>query len=68
VLGCTLYREGEYGGHRYVKCSDLSRSWVQAQAFCDSLGYDIITVGDEAENDWLVGTFNSDNASTWPCR
>lgn len=49
---CTAY---EYNDHTYVYC--LNRvNWYQAQAACQELGYNLVTINDYAENKWVVDT------------
>jgi Ca2+-binding RTX toxin-like protein len=52
----------EYNGHTY----QLSKAatWTEAQAEAKSLGGNLVTINDQAEQDWLVKTFYQNN-SLW---
>jgi cysteine-rich repeat protein len=57
---CTVQANA---GHTYLFCRD-SLTWLSARDACLGLGYDLVQVGDSAENTWLSTTvfamFNDD--------
>jgi Ca2+-binding RTX toxin-like protein len=56
--GNSSTNQFEYNGHLY----QLSKAatWKDAQAEAQSLGGNLVTVNDQAENDWLLNTFGSE--------
>ena len=45
----------QYNGHSYLLSS--AGTWQEAQSNAQSLGGDLVTINDQAEQDWLVSTF-----------
>ena len=43
-----------YSGHDYLFIRSL-KTWAQAKASCESLGYGLVTINDAAEEAWLRG-------------
>jgi hypothetical protein len=48
-------------GHNYRLVDSLT--WVQAESYAVSVGGHLVTINDQAEQDWLMATFNE---PTWP--
>ena len=46
-----------YNGHMY-KIYDQSMTWIDAQAYCELLGGNLVTVTDLQENDFIVSLIN----------
>ena len=40
--------------------------WTDAQAEAKAAGGDLVTINDQAEQDWLVTQFSADIPTTWP--
>ncbi|MFI3157191.1 MAG: lectin-like protein [Methylococcaceae bacterium] len=52
----------QYNGHTYLLSS--AGTWLEAQANAQSLGGNLVTINDQAEQDWLFTTFGS-NPTLW---
>ena len=48
-----------YNGHTYLLTK--AETWFQAQAEAQSLGGNLVTINDQAEQDWLTTTFGTGN-------
>lgn len=46
-----------HDGHRYLVAS--GRTWLDAQAYAQSLGGYLVSINDQAENDWVSETFGT---------
>ncbi|MCG8363709.1 MAG: DUF642 domain-containing protein, partial [Pseudanabaenales cyanobacterium] len=47
-----------YNGSRYL-LTDSTMTWEEAQAYAESLGGNLVTINDAAENQWLKDTFGT---------
>lgn len=54
----------EYGGHDYLFVVS-PRNWDDAQAYCRSYGYDLVTINDANEENWLHSQEVSRSGTTW---
>ena len=73
----TLSRPLTYKGHDYLFIRSL-KTWAQAGALCDSLGYGLVTLNDAAEEtflqgfegttDWWIGFNDQQTKGTWVWR
>ncbi|MFO7695301.1 MAG: VPDSG-CTERM sorting domain-containing protein [Vicinamibacterales bacterium] len=57
ALPIVLGSSQVYGGHTYYVLSQST--WWDAETEAVALGGHLVTVGDQAENDWLMATFGS---------
>ena len=55
TVNTPQYEFATYNGHTYVWAA--SRTWFDADAYAQSLGGSLVTVDDQAEQDWLHDTF-----------
>jgi hypothetical protein len=62
VCGCD---QREYGGHTYQLCGGEEVSWTAARDACRSLGYELVTVDDAAEDEWLVAEISALHDADW---
>jgi hypothetical protein len=44
-----------WGGHTYLFCDWTWTTWESARTECLGLGYDLVTIDDSSEDDWLHG-------------
>jgi formylglycine-generating enzyme required for sulfatase activity len=51
-------------GHNYLFCT-MKRSWQDGRDFCRSFGGDLIAVGDDLENYWLLDYLILDSSNYW---
>ena len=54
-----------YDGHVYLFCNATTEDWDDARTTCLSFGYELATVGDDAENTWIVTTGASYGGGNW---
>ena len=59
VLGrASSFRTFNYNGYDYIFSSDshaeYGYSWYEARAYCLEWGTDLLTIENEAENDWIM--------------
>ena len=52
---------GYYEGHYYFMTSE-AMTWAEAEAYAQTLGGHLVTINDEADQDWLFHTFYNRNA------
>ena len=50
----------EYNGHYYY-CFELSKTWEDAEFYCEDLGGHLLTITNEDENAWIADNFNAIN-------
>jgi hypothetical protein len=50
---CGMCTQVNNGTRSYLFCFDITRTWSQARAYCMMFGYDLVTVEDSTENNWL---------------
>ncbi len=50
---CGMCTQVNNGSRSYLFCFDIQRSWSGARAYCQMFGYDLATVEDATENNWL---------------
>jgi len=48
-----------YNGHTYLIIDSPALTWTEAQAQAQSVGGNLVTINDQAEQDWLMSTFNT---------
>lgn len=60
VCGCPALSRG---GHHYLFCNDMGRSWSAARAWCMARGYDLAILNDSAEDRWVW--MNTSRDDTW---
>ena len=53
---------GEHAEHVYLACTSESRTWADAQSFCEELGYDLAVIDDAMENEAVRARIGDD---TW---
>jgi len=58
--GCPCRRQ-TFGGHVYLFCS-TGRTWADARSDCQSWGYDLVSIGGDAENELVRMNVTED---TW---
>jgi len=63
MVNTPAYDFRTYNGHTYVREAGASRTWWDAQTYAHSLGGELVTINDQAEQDWLYGQFGSQD--TW---
>lgn len=61
--GCPCKR-ATYGGGTYLFCT-ASESWQDARDACRELGYELVTIDDAAENEWVSATAAGESESAW---
>jgi hypothetical protein len=54
-----------YKDHAYMLCSSTTRIWSKARERCIAYGYDLATVDDVLEDDWLDGEIDSRSTDIW---
>jgi len=54
-LPCSECGEEEYGDHTYRYCS-ADTVWSDAQASCESIGMNLVTINDADEESWIMTT------------
>ncbi len=54
----------EYNGHDYLFVV-TARNWDDAQAYCRQYGYDLVTINDANEENWLHAQENSRSGNHW---
>lgn len=52
---CGMCEQVNDGSRSYLFCFAITRDWAGARAYCMTYGYDLVTVEDAAENNWLNG-------------
>jgi hypothetical protein len=52
---CASCTPRSYGGHTYLFCVE-HLNWFEAASSCQAVGYDLVTINDAAENEWVVDT------------
>ncbi len=58
--------QAAYADHSYLFCTSLDSTWVEAEASCATLGYELVTIGDAAENSWIWAEAEAaDPVSAW---
>lgn len=58
--------KADYLDHSYLFCTSGDLSWEEAELSCAALGYELVTIGDEAENNWVWAQAESaDAVSAW---
>ena len=65
---CGMCTQVNRGSRSYLFCFDIQRSWADARRYCAMFGYDLVTVEDSAENDWLNSqerSLDSNNVLWW---
>jgi len=50
-------------GHSYYLLEQ--DTWTNSEAFAQTLGGHMVTINDQAENDWLLATFGSEEIQMW---
>jgi Putative metal-binding motif/Lectin C-type domain len=67
AAGCPC-ETATYGTHNYLVCASQSLSWTDAENFCVSVGYHLVTVSDGGENGWLSSGAGGlcDNSCRYP--
>ena len=61
---CGACSAAAYGGHVYLFC-EQALDWQSAENACLSVGYDLVALGDAAEESWVSDTAASLQATTW---
>jgi hypothetical protein len=56
---------GENTYHLVGADSGAGLTWIEAEAFAQTLGGHLVTINDEGENNWLFDTFNGANVGFW---
>ena len=54
-----------YAGHTYQFCSATRLSWGDADAFCRGMGYQLITIDDAPESDFVWSTARPQRNDDW---
>lgn len=52
------------GGHEYLFCESDS-NWDQARTTCQIIGYDLVVINDQAENDFVVAGIKTRTRAEW---
>jgi len=53
-----------YEGKAYAFCDDPPTPWLGAQLLCNDYGYDLVSINDEAENDFVTDAASDYDAGT----
>ena len=62
ACGCEM---ADHGGHLYLLCHAATAAWEDARTYCTDRGYDLSTVNDETEGQWLFDQLDTQLPDTF---